>query len=549
MANIISPSSAGKVEVPVEEVERTGDTKLDDVALEAAARGQTTTGYESLTVWETIRAFKIATLICFAAAFSAATDGYQIGMNGSIVANQGFINQFATERNGSGTLYLASPVLSGWASIMSVGQIVGMTTLPFVTSRFGRKPAMFTYWFVMALSVMVESLSRSWEHWLIGKLLAGIGVGCMQHTLPTYISEIAPVRIRGTMLMCYSLWWTTGSFFAYIGLQTMAREHATNYLTPIYTQFAQVGLMLIIYLIIPESPAWCVGRGKEEKARKQLQKIYWGVKDFNIDQHLQSLCLTVEHERTVAAEQRGEQWYAIFRGVDGRRTLVALWTLLTQQFIGLALFGTFGTYFFQQAGLPDPFKIKCIVSGINIAATIVYINVADFIGRRWLACLSTTLSWVSCIAIGILGVSPQVQATQIIFVLFACLWNIGMTGNGATGWGFIGEISSQRLRPYTAGFGAATTCVAGVVMAQVTPYMVNANQWNWGFKTGWFYAGVGLPFTLGMWFLIPETAGRSAAELDELFERKIPAWRFHKTETATQRLIKVEKTGVEKAEA
>ena len=72
-----------------------------------------------------------------------------------------------------------------------------------------------------------------------------------------------------------------------------------------------------------------------------------------------------------------------------------------------------------------------------------------------------------------------------------------MTANGAAGWGFIGEISSQRLRPYTAGFAAATTCVVGVVMGVLVPYMTNANEWNWGFRTGWFYAGVGLPFTIG----------------------------------------------------
>lgn len=35
-------------------------------------------------------------------------------------------------------------------------------------------------------------------------------------------------------------------------------------------------------------------------------------------------------------------------------------------------------------------------------------------------------------------------------------------------------------------------------------------------------------------------SSRSAAELDELFERKIKAWRFHKTETATQRLVEVQ---------
>ena len=38
--------------------------------------------------------------------------------------------------------------------------------------------------------------------------------------------------------------------------------------------------------------------------------------------------------------------------------------------------------------------------------------------------------------------------------------------------------------------------------------------------------------------LVPETKKRSFSELDELFARRIPAWRFAKTETAEQRLGK-----------
>ena len=79
--------------------------------------------------------------------------------------------------------------------------------------------------------------------------------------------------------------------------------------------------------------------------------------------------------------------------------------------------------------------------------------------------------------------------------------------NGATGWGFIAEISAQRLRPYTAGFSAASSCVIGVVMGVIVPYMINTNQWNWGLRTCWLFAGLGLPFTAAMWFLIPETSG------------------------------------------
>jgi hypothetical protein len=37
--------------------------------------------------------------------------------------------------------------------------------------------------------------------------------------------------------------------------------------------------------------------------------------------------------------------------------------------------------------------------------------------------------------------------------------------------------------------------------------------------------------------MVAFTYRRSAAELDELFERKIKPWRFKQTETATQRAV------------
>ncbi|KAL3480570.1 general substrate transporter [Aspergillus californicus] len=522
---------------PLEHVETADAPVKNEAAVDAANRGQLMTGYEHLTVLETIKKFKLCTLVCFAMAFGAATDGYQIGINASIIANKGFVAQFATQSSPDGSPALASPILSGWSSIMSCGQIIGMTSLPFLSSRYGRKVAMYSYWLVLVGSVIAESVTTVWQGWLIGKLLAGIGVGCVQSTVPTYIAEVAPVRIRGALLMSYSLWWTLGSFFAQVALQHLSRSDPTDFRTPIYTQWGQLGLMLLIYLLVPETPAWCVSAGKLERAKRELLKLHRDVDDYDVEHQLQVLVMSAEHERALAVEQRREHWYEIFRGVNGLRTIITLWTNLSQQFIGLTLFGTFGTYFFQQAGIDDPFRVKVITSSIQIATVLVLITIVDLTGRRILACSGTTLSWLSCIAIGIIGVVPQVKASTYIFILFACFWNVGLAANGATGWGYIGEISSQRLRPYTAGFGAASTCVVGVVMNVLVPYMTNANEWNWSLKTGWFYAGVGFPFALGMWFLIPETTGRSAAELDELFERRIKPWRFHKTKTATQRLI------------
>lgn len=88
-------------------------------------------------------------------------------MNSGIIANKGFIHQFATETGEDGSPVLASPIMAGWSSIQSIGQIIGMISLSFVSSRFGRKVAMYTYWFILACSVLAESLARSWEVWLV----------------------------------------------------------------------------------------------------------------------------------------------------------------------------------------------------------------------------------------------------------------------------------------------------------------------------------------------------------------------------------------------
>lgn len=49
-----------------------------------------------------------------------------------------------------------------------------------------------------------------------------------------------------------------------------------------------------------------------------------------------------------------------------------------------------------------------------------------------------------------------------------------------------------------------------------------------------FWAGTGTFVYILISFLVPETKGRTFAELDELFDRGVPAWKFAKTKTAVQ---------------
>ena len=51
---------------------------LKDLSATAVAQGQALSGYEHLSVWQTVWKFKVCSLLCFLAAVSSATEGYQI---------------------------------------------------------------------------------------------------------------------------------------------------------------------------------------------------------------------------------------------------------------------------------------------------------------------------------------------------------------------------------------------------------------------------------------------------------------------------------------
>lgn len=71
------------------------------------------------------------------------------------------------------------------------------------------------------------------------------------------------------------------------------------------------------------------------------------------------------------------------------------------------------------------------------------------------------------------------------------------------------------------------------------PLMLSNQEAGWGQKTGLFFGGITFAYLVPCIFLYPETKGRTYQELDELFERGVPAWKFAKTKTAYQAGIEV----------
>ena len=63
----------------------------------------------------------------------------------------------------------------------------------------------------------------------------------------------------------------------------------------------------------------------------------------------------------------------------------------------------------------------------------------------------------------------------------------------------------------------------------IVPKMLSPTEWNWAGNTGFFFAGLTAVLAVFMFFMLPECKDRTYAELDVLFENKVSARKFHKT--------------------
>jgi SP family general alpha glucoside:H+ symporter-like MFS transporter len=60
--------------------------------------------------------------------------------------------------------------------------------------------------------------------------------------------------------------------------------------------------------------------------------------------------------------------------------------------------------------------------------------------------------------------------------------------------------------------------------------MLNPGAWNWRNYAGFFWAALCFLSIIYTYFRLPEPMGRTFAELDLLFEKRIPARKFKQTQ-------------------
>ena len=218
-------------------------------------------------------------------------------------------------------------------SILSAGTFAGACLSGYAADWIGRKTTTILGCVIYVIGVIIQTLAPKIPVLIVGRAIAGLGVGFESATVIMYISEITPKSIRGTVTSAYQFAITIGLFLAaVVSYCTKDREDSGAFRIPIGLQFLWAIILATGLWFSPESPRWYIMKDKDEEAKKAISRIRRQPVDSEfVQRECRDLTEIWKVERELSAG-----WIACFSGgfksgSNLHRTLIGITIQMMQQ--------------------------------------------------------------------------------------------------------------------------------------------------------------------------------------------------------------------------
>ena len=411
-------------------------------------------------------------------------------------------------------------------SILSAGTFFGSLFAAPTGDILGRRIGLVVSSIVFIFGVILQTIATAIPLFVAGRFFAGFGVGLISALIPLYQSETSPKWIRGTIVGCYQLAITIGLLLAaVVNNSTKDRQDTGSYRIPIAVQFAWAIVMITGMLILPETPRYLIKRGRNEKAAKSLSRL----RRLDVDhpalvEELAEIQANHEYELTLGASTYAQ----CFKGTLGKRLATGCLLQGLQQLTGVNFIFYFGTSFFQNSGIDNPFTVSIITNVVNIASTFPGLYLVEKWGRRPLLLFGAVGMFVCQYIVAITGTVDSSLTAQKVLIAFVCIYIFFFACSwGPVAWVVTGELFPLKARAKCLSMTTATNWLLNWAIAYSTPYMVNSGPGNANLQSKVFFiwGGFCLICCFFVWFLIYETKGLSLEQVDELYGKVDKAWR------------------------
>ncbi|KAL3459043.1 general substrate transporter [Aspergillus heterothallicus] len=526
------PDSDKDIQAPKAPTAEHDDHPYEKPDAEQEARIRQTIDKERTTsVREALRLYPKAVAWSILLSTTVIMEGYDLLLVSSFFAFQPWVRKYG-EQQPDGSYELSAPWQSGLYNGAAVGEILGLFLNGYLAERFGYRKTMIGALTAITGLIFIPFFAPSVEVLQTGSILMGIPWGIFQTLPATYASEVCPVALRGYLTTYINLCWVMGQLLATGVLRAMLkRTDEWAYRIPYALQWMWPVPLIIGVALAPESPWWMVRKGNKAGAKAALRRLTANIpdSDFSIDDTVEVMVHTNEIEKEMNA---GSSYLACFKGHDLRRTEISCLTWAGQNLCGTAFMNN-STYFFVQAGMDESnsFNMSMGQYGIGIVGVFGAWFMMRNVGRRTLYVSGHAVLCLLLLGIGFTSLAPSSTnagswTAGSLLLVFALCYNLTV---GTVTYSLVSEVSSVRLRAKTISLARNLYNVCSIVSGVIAPYMLNPTAWNWKSKSGFFWAGITFCCLVWAFFRVPETKGRTYAELDVLFEKGVGARKFAST--------------------
>jgi sugar porter (SP) family MFS transporter len=389
-------------------------------------------------------------------------------------------------------------------SLLLVGAAVGAVGSGKLSDLIGRRPVILITAAVFVVGVLGAAFSPTFWFLVVMRFVIGLAVGSASMTVPLYIGEVAPPRVRGALVSFNQLAITSGILAAFLVDYALSSYAAWRLMFGLAT--IPAALLFVGMLTQAESPAWLVTHGRIADARKVLARVR--SRDHDIDGEIEDI-------RSLSGRRAS---YRELLHPDVRK-LVVIGVMLAvfQQITGINTVIYYAPTLLHQAGLGNSASLLANVGNgiVNVGMTVVAIRLIDRVGRRALLLSGTIGMTIALLVVAatfaVNGNTLGEKASIVAVVSLAVYTGSFAIGLGPVFWLLISEIYPVRIRGRAMSVATMANWGANFVVAVSFLTLLNTISNAGTFFLMGFLSVVAVAY---FWKRVPETEGLTLQQIE-----------------------------------
>ncbi|KAJ1924836.1 hypothetical protein IWQ60_004945 [Tieghemiomyces parasiticus] len=476
----------------------------------------------------------------YTAAGVAAIGGLLFGYDTGVISGVLDMDNFKTYYN-----FPDATMRGTIVAMLTLGCFLGSLASGYLADRIGRKFSIVLGSAVFIVGAALQTAALNTAMLIVGRIVAGLGIGVLSMCVPLFQSEIAPAPIRGRLVSLQQWAITIGiavSFWIDYGTSKMGPDTTATWRIPFGLQMVPAVLLIIGILLMPFSPRWLVDHGKDAQALQVLARLrsHGDECDPAVLAEYEQIKEEVRFER----ENSVRSYFALLRKPIRRRLVLGVLIQIFQQLTGINVIMYFGPSLFAQAGLSGS-NATLLATGINgvvnVLATIPAILYIDRWGRRKTLMSGSAVMGIAYLVIGCIiatkgtkvvaddgavSVAMSSSAASYATIVFVYVFVAGFAYSwGPIGWIYPSEIFPLNCRAKATSISTAANWLFNFAIGQIAPILME--RITWGLYI--LFACFAVAAIIMVYFFFPETKGRTLEEMDEVFGDVVVEYRPTKT--------------------